>query len=168
MLKRTVTIDKSMKQGAASISHANKIFIIGGWEPASDETYEVDVNKGKAIEKGLMLCKKGHASFCQRYTEIYSIGGWNGSSLNDCEKYSIYLDRWSALPNLNTSVCELAAFMFNLHYIYAICGFTNAASNIVEKLTLSENSKWEYITMTNPIPAVYNCLGEYRLAIIRQ
>lgn len=135
-LKKQVTVNQSFSQGAGSISHFNRIFIIGGWSPALYDTYDIEINNGKVTKKAMMLQAKGHTGLCKRYTEIFGIGGWNGVAMSDCEKYSITNDKWEPIANLQTPIHASAVFLYDLRYIYSICGFSTGCTNIAERLCI--------------------------------
>jgi len=123
--KKNITLDKSINDQADSISVGNRIFIIGGYSPASSEMHEVDFKSNTLIQKKSMITPKCYHTLCNANDFIYSIGGNDGStSISNCEKYSMSQNNWKALPALQTARYGCAAFTLNDTHIYCLCGLT--------------------------------------------
>ena len=139
----------------------DRIFIIGGWNRSSclNTVYEADLKSKHLIPKQPMLCSKCLHSLCHLDSFIYSIGGnGNPGYLNDCEKYDIIGNKWSALPGLNTPRNGSAVFTWN-HGLFAFCGCNGAYLNSMEQLSLLSCAKWDVVTVTNPPPGRWGVHG---------
>jgi len=93
----------------------------GEENPVSGSTFEINIKLCKLIEKSSMLCAKCYHGLCISNAQIYSMAGCIGTK--DCEKYSIYNNKWVALPLLQTARYVCAAFVINSKNIYAFGGY---------------------------------------------
>jgi len=117
---------------------------MGGSGPITD-VYEIHIKDGNLMPKESVLCSKHMHNLCECFSYIYSIGG-NHPATKDSEKYSIANNKWYSLPDLNTERHAAATFIFNSRYLFAFCGMcTNAHINTLERLLLSNPTKWEFI-----------------------
>ena len=145
-----------------SISFHNRIFILGSYQ-ASRDVFEIDIKTHEMKSKAPMLIAKRCYTLCIAQKHIYSIGGYDDSTwIANCEKYSIHLNKWKLLPNLQQTRHFCAAFSFNDKEIYALGGYghigTNGksgSSNSMEKLIIRSPFHWEYISILNPFSPRY-------------
>ena len=149
--KKNITFNKSIHRYADSISVGSRIFIMGGYNSSvSNEVYEVSFKSHTFIQKEPMLVLKYNHTLCKSHVCIYSIGGYNKSSLNDCEKYSITQNSWTTLATLQTERHRSAVFTFCNSQIYCLGGINNGSCIIsIEKLDINESNQWEYVYVLN-------------------
>ena len=149
--KKNITLSKNINTYADSISVGNRIYIIGGYSPTSNEMNEVDFKNNSLIQKKSMLTPKCLHTLCSANDYIYSVGGYNNASISDCEKYSISKDNWKALPTLQTARRLCAAFTFNDTLLYCLYGYNESNTNLdsMEMMSVAEYGKWEYVNVSN-------------------
>ena len=145
--KRIIHFSQNINQNASHISAEDKIFAIGGYDPVSNQVFEVDIINAALITKKSMFVNKYGMSLCCHLSYIYSIGGDNNSvAFQDCEKYSIHKDQWIQLPNLYEARSVCATFVFNRKYIYVYGGWTpGTVINTIERIEIKLSNKWESV-----------------------
>jgi len=132
-----------------TIAFRYKIFFMGGANLETDDVFQLNVKSMKYTSKQRMLTCEYAAALCIASEEIYSIGGYRQGFLSDCQKYSIKLDKWEKLPNLNQEKNNLASPVLNENHIYAIGGndYYNKPVCFVERLGINKDKKWKLIEM---------------------
>ena len=103
-------------------------------------------------KQDMITAKYGH-SLCTLQNQIFSIGGFNGSYLADCEMYGSKENTWKALPNLNAPGDLCAAVIFGKQWIYAIAGKNESYLNSVERLPLLGNGNWGIVNISSMFSA---------------
>ena len=152
----SIQVAKAVNMGSEGILVDNNLFIMGGY-PCTNDVYKLDMALKSMIQKTPMLMKKCIFSLCHSYSDIYSIGGYNNDSsiLADCEKYSIHGNKWSKLPNMQTSRCLCASLCFNNKDVYVIGGYNSSKiTNVIEKLNISKAQTWEICKISNSMDSV--------------
>ena len=141
-----------------TIAFHYKIFFMGGANPDINDVSQLNVKSMKLTSKDRMLTCKHEAALCIASEKIYSIGGYRQGFLSECQKYSIKLDKWEKLPNLNHEKNNLASVVFNENQIYAIGGnsYYNNPDRFIERLGINKDKKWELIEMPD-FEHVKNC-----------
>ena len=71
------------------------------------------------------------------------LGGWDGSSINYCEKYSLPDNTWYEISKMSQQKQNVSACIFNNKYIFAIGGFNKKQYlSDIEKYDINHN-QWE-------------------------
>lgn len=78
-----------------------------------------------------MVNEKTNHSLLNVNNIVYSIGGWIGNNINDCEKYDILTDSWFQIPDLNFPDSSITVCQIENRIIFTLGGFT---SNEIEKI----------------------------------
>ena len=156
-LKTTIVLSADLPQSTDSISYGGRIFIIGGYTSGvSDVVYEVNILTKKFIKKSPMLCKKYAHSLCISNNEIYSIGGFQQTNIDDCQKYNVAKNKWTQLPHLNFTRDFSAAFSFNNKKVYSLGGHSTAGIlNSMESVCVSAPVSWENEVISNAFASRY-------------
>ena len=105
-----------------------------------------------AVEKAtLYVCRYTHA-LAHQGNYVYAIGGrsMNGV-LDSCERYSINLNRWERIANLNQNRCTMPAIVFEESYIYIFGGYEGSGRiDSIEQYDIS-NDQWSVLPIRIPI-----------------
>ena len=151
--KKTIVLNQSFREYSDTIFVEGRIFVFGDY-PCSKLMEEIDLKERKFIKKEDMLVGKYAFGLCSMKQTIFTIGGYNGNYLDDCQKYLIYENKWAHLPNLPFKLGCSAAFSFNKNEVYSVGGHNGTSSiNFILKIN-SENSKsWETINTINGFSA---------------
>jgi len=130
-----------------SISVNKIVYVIGHWNPSSNEASEIVLNSnGTANLKPLapMNIAKGAHSLVSIKRVIYSIGGYTNLAITDCESYSIADNVWKQLPQLNVGRDYEPVFSWKEKFIYAMGG--EGLIPGIERWQI-ESTHWEIINV---------------------
>jgi hypothetical protein len=124
------------------------LLITGGY-PAVRDVVRIDTRREFAVAHcpPMLTPREGHAAVSHT-PHLYILGGWNGSYLNECERYVSAENRWEALPPLHRS-CSDASGVVVESSLYALGGWNGAELDLVQKLSL-ESLTWELMQFRLP------------------
>jgi len=102
-----------------------------------------------------MIIAKYAQSLCALWNQIFSIGGYTGSHLADCEIYEAKGNTWKALPKLITPRRYCASLVYAKQWVYAIAGQSVGSSylNSVERLPIVGNGSWGTVNILSMFSA---------------
>ena len=136
--------------GTDSISLFNRVFVIGD-NSCSSKVFELDMTTRSLLQKENMLKGKRTQTLCAGFSNIYSIGGYIRDATSNCQKYSIYKNKWMKLPDLSVARCHCAAFCFCFSEVYALGGWDGDNNlNTMEKINIRKPIKWNSVIIENP------------------
>lgn len=127
--RKEVPSNMCLKSYSAAIGLADgNILITGGLDSCftnvSGAVFMYNTDTETAVEKAtLNVCRYTHA-LAHQGNYVYAIGGrsMNGV-LETCERYSINMNRWERIANLNQNRCTMPAIVFEESYIYIFGGY---------------------------------------------
>jgi len=152
--QESFNVNNTIPNGTDGTIIAGKLYVMGGWNPCVKTTYEIDVSKKQMVQKQDMIKAKCYHSLCTLLYQIFSLGGFDGQCLADCEVYDTISNTWKAIPNLATPRCVCAAVVFGRQWIYAIAGYNSSGDiNSVERLPLPGNGNWSNVNISSMFSA---------------
>ncbi len=116
--------------------------------PIVDTVVEINLTSTapKEVIGASMINAKCYHALCTVNDIIFSVGGYNNKSLDDCQVYSISKNVWHAFHSLNVARRSPAAFIWNRDYIYCVGGnLNNNHIGAVERASLLGKTQWESI-----------------------
>jgi hypothetical protein len=84
---------------------------------------------------------------------LYVIAGVNNREqrMRECEKYSIFKDKWYRIPNINKSKDDVSASNFKNAFLYIFCGLqfrkNSSKSHSVERISIPNELSWENVSI---------------------
>ena len=134
---------------ADSIVCNQRIFIINESNGDKNEVYEATVKPKSLLKKTSMLISRSCFTLCSKYKYIFLIGGLiKDKSFNECDKYNIVDDKWTALPKLNINRHSCAAFLHQ-NYIYVFGGYrSNVVDSVLSSIEKLKANAWENINIS--------------------
>ena len=154
-VKTKIILDKEINNYSDTVAYNGRIFVMGDSQ-LTGEVYEINIKEKALIPKAKMLKGKFNHSLCIACKEIYSIGGWDSTTIRDCEKYSVSQNIWSALPKLKLPRAGCAAFSLNSKEIYAVGGEMYVVKSTVERYIIANALKWDTLSIKNELCAIKN------------
>jgi len=127
--------------GASGTEHFSSVYCI---------SLKPKLKEQMMVEKASMLhARAWHGIGLLLDNSIYAIGGYNDKerTLRACEKYSIEIDRWRAIPFLSNCRWGLSVTIFNARTMYCFFGINEktALTDIESFDCLDEERGWEEV-----------------------
>jgi hypothetical protein len=120
-----------------------------GLQDGVREVVKIDTLRECAVSNQPLMhtARRSHAAMyhCQY---LYVLGGYCGSYLRECERYSCAESRWEVLPALPVAGWGMSAVELQ-NSIYALGGYADGALDTVQKLSL-DSLTWELMQLKLP------------------
>jgi hypothetical protein len=129
---------------------AASLLITGGGFPSLREVVRIDTRREFAVSHctPMLLSRAWHAGVYHT-PHLYILGGSNGRSLSECERYVCAENRWEALPSLPRACSGMSGVVVE-SCLYALGGYDGSCLiDSVQKLSL-ESLTWELMQFRLP------------------
>jgi hypothetical protein len=124
--------------------------LITGGNPAVREVVKIDTLREYAVssQPPMHTPRYNHAAlYHSQY--LYVLGGYNGSYLSECERYSCAESQWEVLPALPLACCDMSAVEVESS-LYALGGSTpEVFIDTIQKLSL-DSLTWKLMQLKLP------------------
>ena len=106
-----------------------------------------------------MSNKRSHHAFSGVSSELIALAGTRimRGALNSCERYSVDLNKWGKLPNLNTSRISPGSVVLRSMRAFCFCGanYYRKQFNSIESIQLNESKlKWRTLPLNEKIAQI--------------
>ena len=146
--KKTIQLSRPINSDANSISFCHLIYLLGGYGPITDDVFELNILTKNFVQKHPMPQKKCGLGLCIAYSAIYVVGGYDNTWRSDCQKYSMYKNKWQDLPNLINKRAHLAAFSVNGEQVFALGGYDGVNElGTIESIRVANPRKWNLVNL---------------------
>jgi len=131
-----------VKHRAAVTQIGNRVFLTGGHNPVVDTVHEFIASKKSLVPKTSMKHARYYHSTHVISSDVFVVlGGYNNEKRNAyCEEYSIYKNKWTALPSLNNARQGAGTLLLEKKYLYAIGGY--GSNSTIERLDIIRKNAW--------------------------
>jgi hypothetical protein len=135
--------------GSLLITGGGSLLITGERWIVVREVVRIDTRREFAVAHcpPMLTPRDSHAAvYCTPH--LYILGGSNGRSLSECERYVVAENRWEALPPLPRACYSMSGVVVE-NRLYALGGYDGSPLDLVQKLSL-ESLTWELMQFRLP------------------
>jgi hypothetical protein len=136
------------------------LLVTGGGNPAVREVVRIDTRREYAVYHctPMLTPRRLHAAV-HHTPHLYVLGGFDYTSLSECERYVCADNRWEALPPLPRA-CWRSSGVVVERSLYALGGSDGSILDLVQKLSL-ETLTWELMQLR--LPHAGQCIPCFKL-----
>ena len=95
---------------------------------------------GRSVQLHSMNHRRRSLSLSGQASLLIALGGYNGSLLKVCEKYTVYLNKWKEFPPLNTGRAWSGSILLQSMRAFCFCG-TQGPFNLLNSVESLQASK---------------------------